>query len=192
MFIISQILAFVGTGIDLTGKVMKNKKGILICLVTGSSLFVLSYIFLKSPLPAIINGIALVRNLIYTYLNSKQKPFKSFVPTLVISVLLTIIAVVIFWNNPYDIIMIVSILLLSIGLAFKNTLYVRISLMCNNSIWIIYDLSLGAYINVACDIINVLVNFTSTMIYHVILPKREKKKLVLNKTTETNEIIEEK
>lgn len=192
MFIISQILAFVGTGIDLTGKVMKNKKGILICLVTGSSLFVLSYIFLKSPLPAIINGIALVRNLIYTYLNSKQKPFKSFVPTLVISVLLTIIAVVIFWNNPYDIIMIVSILLLSIGLAFKNTLYVRISLMCNNSIWIIYDLSLGAYINVACDIINVLVNFTSTMIYHVILPKREKKKLALNKTTETNEIIEEK
>ncbi len=176
LFIISQILAFVGTGIDLTGKVMKNKKGILVCLVTASALFVLSYVFLNSPLPAIINGIALGRNLIYTYLNSKQKPFKSFVIPMIISVALTTLAVGLLWTGPFDIIMIVSILLLSVGLAFKNTLIVRICLMFNSGIWIIYDFALGAFANVACDVTNILINLIATIIYHVILPRKAKRK----------------
>ena len=188
MYIISQILVTLGMIVDLTGKIFKNKKSILFFIAIASILYTLSYVFLFSPLPAIANGIASVRTFLYLYFDKKNKSKKWYLTAMIILNTIFITFAIIFWKNPLDLVLITSIFILSVGLAFKNTNIVRITLMANSMLWMCYNLSLSAYMNFACDIISFMLTL-GALIYYNKITKKENKQLE-EKTSEekaTNE-----
>ena len=142
MYIASQVLVFTGIAVELIGRLMKSKRLVLVFLFIACLFYVSSYICLKSPLPAIINGINVLRSFTYAYLNEKNKPFKSYVFPIVLTVVLAVPFVVIFWTGPLDLFMLASVIVLSVGLAIKNMLTVRLCLMANNSMWAVYNFTI--------------------------------------------------
>lgn len=175
LYIASQVLVFIGIAVDLVGRIMKNKKLVLIFTVVASAFYVSSYICLAAPLPAIINGVNVVRNFVYVFLNEKDKPFKSYIIPMILAILSTVPFVAIFWTSPMDLFMIASITVLTIGLAFKNMLSVRLSLILNSALWCVYNFSLKGYANMTCDIINMSISVVAIILYNVIPYIKQKK-----------------
>ena len=95
------------------------------------------------------------------------------------------VAIGFLWRDNMDIIMIVSILLCTICLAFKNLLVVRIGLIANSSIWIAYNAYIASYVGVACNVLNIIFVIAAIISYHVILPKKQAA-LNNNEKAETN------
>ena len=174
-YIISQVLVFLGTALDLIARLLKSKKWILVFMVIASSLYVASYIFISSPLAAIINAINMVRTFYYIYLNEKNKPLKSYVIPIVLTVVASSASVAIFWQNAFDLFMIASLTLLAVGFASKNLLTIRIITIVNASIWVFYNLLLVAYVSVLCNVLNIVLALVAIILYDVLEPRKKKK-----------------
>ena len=166
MYLVSQILVITGVIIDLISKLLKNKKLILLFMFIASIFFVLSYLFLKNPLAATANGVALTRYIWYLYLNQKNKNFKHYILPIVLLNVLFIIAFIFFMQSALDIILIVSTLILSFGLALNNLNMVRFSLLVNAILWAFYNFIIGAYGSFGCNILNIVVVIYALVYYN--------------------------
>lgn len=174
IFILSQVCVFTGTAIDFIARIMKTKKWILIFMIIASFFYVSSYIFLNSPLAAIINAINLVRSLVYLFIDEKNKPFKSYIAPMIITIVATCISVAVFWNNAIDLFMIASLTMLSIVFAFKNLLAIRIVTIANAGIWVAYNILLNSFMGALCSGINILVALIAIILYDIIEPRKKK------------------
>ncbi len=190
LYIISQVLIFIGTAIDLAARLMKSKKLILILMVISSCFSVASYIFISYPLPAIINAINLARSIYYVYLNEKDKPLKSYIVPIVLTVITTCISVACLWTNAYDLFMIASLSILAIGFSFKNLLEIRIITIVNAAMWLFYNILLGAYVGALCNVLNIILAIVGIILYDIIAPRKQKKQVELAKLSEPIEDIE--
>lgn len=192
LYIISQILMGVGLIIDLSSRIMKNKKYILIYMTLASLFYISSYLCLLNPIPAISNACNLFRGISYLYLDKKNKPFKFYLIPMAIIFSSFAIAIGFLWRNEMDIIMIVSIVVCTTCLAFKNLLVVRIGLIANSLMWIPYNIYIASYMGAVTNILNVLFVLGAIIYYHVILPKKQVKSIQIenvnsNKTMVTND-----
>lgn len=184
LYIISQVLMGLGMTIDLSSRIMKSKKFILVYMTLASVFYVSSYLCQNSPLPAVANACNLVRGISYLYLDKKAMPFKYYLIPMAIIFCGFGVAIGFLWRDNMDIIMIISILLCTICLAFKNLLVVRIGLIANSSIWIAYNAYIASYVGVACNVLNIIFVIAAIISYHVILPKKQAT-LNNNEKTET-------
>lgn len=192
-YIISQVLVFIGTGLDLIARLLKSKKWILIFMVLGSFFCVASYIFISSPLAAIINAINLVRTLYYIYLNEKDKPLKSYIIPIILTIVASSVSVAVFWKDAFDLFMIVSLTLLAVGFSFKNLLTIRIITIVNALIWVLYNSLLSAYVSVLCNVLNIILALVAIILYDIIEPRKKKKnELLLVEEINTESEQEEK
>ena len=165
MYITSQVLVFVGLIIDLIGRCLKHKNQILFFNVTASLFYVSSYLFLQSWLGAIANGLNLIRNVWYMRLDEKEyKPVSYVLPACLVTSIF-VISLIIFWQNALDLVLLLSILLVTIGFAFKNVLVVRLTIIANSIVWAIYNFTIGGYVNFACDIIGLIITIISLLYY---------------------------
>ena len=155
MYIISQIFAIVAMTIDIIGKIQKNKRLILLFMIIACVFYILSYVFLKNPLAVTANIISLTRYIWYFQLNNKHKKFKDYIFPIVLINLVFIICFIFLAKSPIDVILIVSMLLLSIGLAFNNLNLIRVLFIFNFSIWGVYNYINLAYANLICDVLNI-------------------------------------
>ena len=184
LYLASQILVLVGLVFDLTGRAMKKKTFVLLCMMIAVAFYIASYICLKQLLPAVINGIHMIRNIVYMRLNGKDKPFHSYFLPMSCAVLSSVPLIAVFWSDATDLFMLASVIILSLGLALKNMLTVRLCLIANNTLWCIYNFGFKGYANMACDAVNVLVSVIAILIYNVILPFGKRKKKNSFKTAE--------
>ncbi len=191
LYIISQVLIFVGTGIDLVSRLLKSKKWILIFMVTASAFYVASYLFINSPLAAIINAINLVRTLDYIYLNEKKKSLKSYIVPIILTITASSVFVAVFWTNAFDLFMIASLAILAIGLASKNLLTIRIVTIVNSAIWVFYNLLIGSPMGAICSALNIVLALIAIILYDIIEPRRKKNKIV-QQVVEIEQVSEDK
>lgn len=175
LYIISQVCTIIALTVSLTGKLMKNKKYILFFITVSSLFYVLSYVFLKSPLSAIINGVALVRGITFLYMDKKNINYIFYL--IPIFVMLTSIAIAIgfLWSGYPDILIFIGFVITSFALAIKNTFLIRIGLILNSVMWAINNIVLGAYVNLASDILNIVILTVAIIIYNIILPRKQNK-----------------
>ena len=174
LYIASQLLFAVGMIIDIGSRIMKNKKYMLLLMAIASIFYVASYICLKSPLSAISNGLNLIRSFVYLFLEKKNKSFKYFILPIFLILASFTTAQVFYWNSLLDMFIIAAMFSSTIFLAFKDTFIIRIGLTFTITMWAIYDFTLHAYVNMACDILNIIILIFTLIYYHYILPKKRK------------------
>ncbi len=180
LYILSQLSTAIGFIIDIIGKSRKTKLAIMMFSIYSTTFYVLCYIFLLSPVPAIFNFLCILRQIIYIYLDKKNMSTKWYVLTGVLMIILNCIFVGVFWSSPLDLFMIASTILLLIVYSFKNTLVVRIGIITNTVLWIIYNLSLSAYVNMLSDSILILPVLFALIKYNIL----HKGKNEFDKTTD--------
>lgn len=165
MYIASQVVVIVGLIVELTGRAFKNKKHILLFISLASILYILSYVLLQSPLSVIANTIALIRTLLYMYYDEYKKSYKWYLYTIVVINVVFVISTIIFWNNALDLTLIVSTLILSCGLALKSAHLVRLTLIVNSVIWMVYNLSLQSYMGFVCNAVGFVLTMWAFIYY---------------------------
>ena len=185
MYITSQILVFIGLIIDLVGRCLKSKKQVLLFNTIASIFHVSSYLFLQSWLGAIANGINLVRNVCYVNFDKKNASYHIYLITIVLSILVFSISLTFLWTSALDLFLLASVIITTVGFSFKNVILTRISIMTNSSLWTVYNLSIKGYVNMACNLVGIIIALGSLIIYNII-PKIKKNK---NKSEQKDEII---
>ena len=177
-YILSQVCVFVAFAIDLMSYFWKSKKFFLLFCVASSVLYISSYVFLGYYLPVAANAMFFVRAVWYFYLNEKDKPFKShIIPIIALNVAFAV-AFAFLYLSPLDFFLLASMILLTIGFAFKNMLIVRICCCVNATFWATYNFIIKGYVNFACSLSMMFVILFTIFLYHI-LPRIKGKK---NKT----------
>ncbi len=180
LYILSQVSTAIALIIDFVGMSRKTKFSILLFNIFATIFYVLCYVLLFSPVPAIFNFLCIVRQAVFIYLDKKNMPTKWYSLTSVMLIVLISITVGVFWSSPLDLFMIISTILLLITQTFKNTLVVRIGLISNKLLWLFYNLSLSAYVNVVADIVLILPVLYALIRYNI----KHKEKDQFAKTTD--------
>lgn len=168
MYITSQILVFIGLIIDLIGKCLKRKGQVLTFNIIASLFYTLSYIFLISWLAMIVNFLFIIRSLWFMYLTNRDDSYKKYIIPIFCILSIFIINLFIFWENALDLILLASITISTIGFSLKKMLHVRISMLVNSLLFIVYNFTLQGYINMLCDLMGIIISFSAIIIYDII------------------------
>ncbi len=179
MYILSQISVGVGMIIDLVGKVMKYKNLLLTFMAISSAFYSLSYFFLGSYLPAIMQILLLIRAVWYMFLDErKAKLTHYFLPFCLINVIFAV-SVIFFWEDATTILLVVAMFILTFCLIFKNMVFIRISLIANSLLWCAYNFTIQGYVNMACDLCSIVLYLIALFAYNI-QPGTRKKRYIEN------------
>ena len=173
LYIISQIMYVMGVCVDTVCKALKSQKMIVFFTAFSSVFYILSYIFLRSPLAAIVNSILLVRAIIYIYLSRGNKPFKDYLWVIVTVMLAVSVVYVFYWSGPLDLLMFFGVLFSTLALACRNTLFLRLGLIISAILWSAFNGMLHAYVNMSMDLTNLVIVVVAIFVYNV--PHKERK-----------------
>ncbi len=174
MYILSQVLVGIGMIIDLVGKIINKKKYFLLFLLLACSFYTASYVCLLQPLPVILNLIGVIRSIWFAVLEKKEKEGKDYITPVMIFVIITFVSYAIFFTNWLDIVLPISMIVASVALVFRKMLYVRIGLIINSVLWLVFNLSIKGYINALCDISTMILLTTSIVLYDVLKIQNQK------------------
>ena len=167
LYIISQVLYALGISIEAVSKAMKRQRLIILLMTIASIFYVGSYLCLQSPMGAVANGLTLVRGIIYIFLAKRNKPYKDYlIPIFCILTALSV-AVWYFWTGPLDLFLFFGVCFSTIALAFRNTLYLRILLICSASLWAVYNCIITAYVNMTFDIVSIIIVLVAMIVYDI-------------------------
>ena len=144
MFILAQILSFIAMVINMVAVQLKTKKQILLTIVISNLLFVISYLLLGAYVGALICGIVAIEIIINTILEDKEKKTTKYLIVLysIISILIGILT----FNSLIDLLPIIAAILFIFTLIQSKEKYVRLLLLGNLTLWIIYDFFVKAYL----------------------------------------------
>lgn len=165
-YILSQVAVFIGMAIDLTGQAMKNKKYILVFLSISCVFYATSYILLGSVLAAVVNGLAILRGIAYLLMDKHKLAYKWYLIPMFLTNAIFAVFAVFFWNNLLDIILVVSVFILTLGLTFKNVNIVRPFLIANNLMWFVFNLIYHSYVGIACNVAGLIISITALIVYN--------------------------
>ena len=167
LYIISQVLYALGIGIEAVSKAMKRQRLIILLMTIASVFFVGSYLCLQSPMGAVANGLTLIRGIVYLLLARKNKPYKDYLIPIFCILMALAVAVWYFWTGPLDLFLFFGVCFSTIALAFRNTLYLRIFLICSASLWAVYNCIITAYVNMTFDIVSIIIVIVAMIIYDI-------------------------
>lgn len=171
MFILAQILSFLGMVINMVAVQLKTKKQILLTIVISNILFVISYILLGAYVGALTCGITAVEIVINTILENKGK--KTPKALIIVYLLISISIGILTWGNIVDLLPIIASILFIPTLIQAKERYVRLLILGNLIAWGSYDVIVRAYSAAISDLF--VITSTVTAIYRYDIKKKEKK-----------------
>ena len=172
MEIFAQILSVIGMAVNIISFQQKSQKGVIICQFFGGTLFAISYFFLGAYTGALLNGIVVVRAIIF-YLKDKTHAtlpvwFFSFVAVYIACYALSF---TVFQKAPTTTNFIVEILPV-IGMTAHSyaymrdtsAMYRRMSFIASPA-WLVYNIVNFSIGGIVCEIIS-LVSIVIGLIRH--------------------------
>lgn len=180
MFILAQILSLIAMVINVVAVQLKTKKQILLAIVAANIFYVTSYILLGAYTGALTCVILIIVIIINTILENKGKT----TPKILIgiySIIYIIIGIATF-NGLMDLLPIIASILFILTLAQSKEKYVRLCILGNSTLWIIYDLFVNAYVVGVSDTFVLLSTITAIYRYDI---KKEVKENEANTSIES-------
>lgn len=158
-FILAQILGICALITVCIGYFLKDKSKFLISQVIGNFFYSSAFLVVEAYVGGVIVLISLIR-CIYLYYAEKYN-FKYTKHFLSIFIVLFIILGIVFWDNPYDFIPMITGTIFTIGYSLKNLQLTRHILILPNVMLVIYNILCKTYTNAILDTIEVIVIITA-------------------------------
>ncbi len=153
-FILSQIIGLIVSFSAIMSMQMKNVKAILTWQLVCNGLGALSYILLGGFSGCGIYLVAFLQTIVfYIFRKTDTKSPTWLAVCFILAYLLCSAAT---YKSPYDIISAVAALTCALSLVQEKPSNYRILMLLNGIIWIIYDLSVGAYTMIISHLVTAL------------------------------------
>ena len=142
-FILAQVFGVLGIVFSVLSMQMKTKKNIMIMLLLLSLASALNFLFLNSMSGCLICFFAVIETLINYQFDSRNKRVPLYI--IAIYVIINIILGIYSYHGLLDIIPIVCALLFCATVCTSKESNIRKIMFSNQSLWLIYDLIVKAY-----------------------------------------------
>lgn len=150
-FILAQIFGLLGSLSMLLSSWQKTRKKVLSLLIFDSLFYFIQYLLLGALTGAFTNVIGLLRTIIFKY-KDKYKLFQNKL-ILYLIIIIYIIVGIFTYSTPISIFPVVTSILYSVVLWQDNVKYIRIGTSIMILSWIIYNISVGAYVGAVVETI---------------------------------------
>lgn len=169
IYLIAQLLGFIGTAVVVIGMQQKTYKNIAICKISNQFLAAMHYFLLGGYTGMVTNLVSCITNGCYYFRIKKGKSTLPFV--IAFSVLFVAIGFL-SWQGPISIFVILAKLFSTISLGVKEPKNVRLINLLYNPFWLIYDIYVRSIAGCITDIMIIL--STAIAILRLdILPRRK-------------------
>lgn len=165
--IIAQIISIFGTIMNFLTYQQKKQKSAIICQLFASLFFAISFLMLGAYIGAILNGIGIVRALIFTF---RQKTRAEHIAWLIAFSILFVSSYVLLFtafgkepkpqNFIIEILPVIGMISTTISFRCKTSKAVRAFGLISSPLWLIYNIfsfSIGAIISEVLNLISIIV-----------------------------------
>lgn len=146
--IIIQLIGFLALAASLISFQFKKHNHILLLRTASELIFALQYVLLGAWTAAIMDGVSVVRNTLYTHLVKKNR---STTPVIVAFGIFVMVTGIITFDGPVSLLPIISKLLTTVSYGMKNERWLRIITLPSCIFWIIYNLFAGSIAGILAD-----------------------------------------
>ena len=136
-----QLIGFIGLGLSIAAFQFKKHRSIVLCKMASELVFALQYIFLGAWTAAILDGISVVRNLLYT---NFVKRGRSTTPVIIGFGIFVVVVGIMTYVGPISLLPIGAKLLTTISYGMKNEKLLRFITLPSCIMWSIYNLYVGS------------------------------------------------
>jgi len=143
MKLIGQILAIGGVLFTVLTYQMRTNRRILLTQSASSLCFCLSYLLLGAYPAAVLNVIAIVRNLTFSYAEHKPRALRLALPPLF--AVLMALGGMMSWQGPASLLVIVALILNTLALGMHNPRLLRGSILITSPMVLAYNCTVDSY-----------------------------------------------
>ena len=153
-FVIAQIFGVLGVIASVCSMQFKKRRQIFVALLLLNLFSALNFVFLGTFSSAYVCFFAVAEMLINHLFERKNKP----VPKVVVGIyiIVNILLGVISFMGPLDVIPIVCALIFCATLLTKNEQNIRKLMLLNQALWLVYDLTVGAYFFAVSNVLTII------------------------------------
>lgn len=162
MFILAQILGFLAIIAWVVGILQKDKYSILMCQIVANSIYALEYFFLNVIAAGLMNLSSVFRCIIFFSYEKKNKKVPLSI-LLIFIIIILIIGIFTTYNNLLNFIPVIITVIYAYTLWQNNMLVTRLSFIITAIIWIYYNYSVGAYISIFGNILEIISGIISIL-----------------------------
>ena len=137
LMLIGQALGVVAVILGFITYQMKSPKALLIVNLITCGVFCAHYLLIGAVSAAVMNGIGIVRNVIYT--NRDKKVFSSPAWPFIFAVIM-LVGGLLSWQDWRSVLVVVALVLNTLALSLKNAQHIRFFLLITCPMVLIYDL----------------------------------------------------
>ena len=141
MYFIIQLIGFVGLATSIAAFQFKRHRGIVLCKMSSELIFALQYILLGAWTAAVLDGISVIRNSLYT---NFVKRGRSTTPIIIGFCLFVIATGVVTFDGWLSLLPIAAKLLTTISYGMKKERLLRFITLPSCIMWSIYNLQVGS------------------------------------------------
>ncbi len=146
--IISQGLGLLGAFFNISSFQLKKNTKLILFQFLGSSCFLFNYLLLSAFTGCFMNGMGVVRGLVFLQGKRLRKPF-----VLVLLNLILIAGTVLTWEGPLSLLPLIGMLTMTTTMYFDDGKTIRISqLFIASPCWLIYNFASGTIGGTVCEI----------------------------------------
>lgn len=157
----AQVLAALICIVSAVSYFSKHKETYLAEQLVVNILYGVQYLLLGAFSGAVSNAISTVKYIVF-YINAKNKK-KNSIWLVILFCLLSIVFGILTFSNIYSVIPIITSLVFTVAIWQDNPVILRTIVVCCSLLWIIYNLSVGAYVSAVYSFVE-LVSALATMI----------------------------
>ncbi|MBR3131160.1 YgjV family protein [Candidatus Saccharibacteria bacterium] len=180
-FIIAQIFGILGIIASVCSMQFKKRKTIFIVLLLLNLFSALNFIFLGTFASAYICLFAILEMLINGAFEKKNKPVPKYVVG--IYIIINIALGTLSFSGPLDIIPITCALIFCATILTKEEQDIRKLTLLNQILWLIFDLSVGAYMFAISNVLTIISTSIALYRFHKKPAKKQITKSSAKKTT---------
>ena len=154
---IAQVIGLIAVGFSILCYQMESKKKLLIVQMLSSLCFCLHYFLLNAWSGAVLNAVAILRNLVYY--NKDKKFFNSNAWPIILCVVMAGLSLLT-WEDWYSLIALTGLIINTLCMSLPNPQDVRKSILVTSPMVLVYNIfvfSIGGVINETLSIISALV-----------------------------------
>ncbi len=146
--LVIQLIGFLALASSLISFQFKKHGRILLFRTASELIFALQYILLGAWTAAIMDGISVVRNMLYTSLVKKNR---STTPVIVVFCIFVVATGLIAFDGIISLLPIISKLLTTVSYGMKKEKWLRLITLPSCIFWIIYNVFVGSAAGVLAD-----------------------------------------
>ena len=136
-----QLIGFVGLATSILAFQFKKHRGIVLCKMSSELIFALQYILLGAWTAAVLDGISVIRNTLYT---NFVKRGRSTLPVIIGFGLFVVVTGIVTFDGWLSLLPIAAKLLTTISYGMKNEKLLRFITLPSCIMWSIYNLQVGS------------------------------------------------